>query len=258
MQTRNAPRESQHTSKIVKNYDLSITITRHGPKESFEGPLSEEGKSLVHNHYSGILNNTKLTSGICRKVVSSPIHRAKQTAQIYKSIIEKHFKIESDEISEDERLSEKNLLEFIDLLPPYKKDDWFRYWYTIQEKPGKDVPTGNDAVRGFADWILEQLDKQRESGGVAEIDAFSHGPVMAAFMLKLEEILGVTILSPNNSGGDRLRIDKLFAISNGDFKYLSNINIQNDSKHPGKIKLNFKEVRMELPLAAIIRMRDGV
>ncbi len=236
------------------SYDLSITITRHGPKQGLGGSLTEEGRAAVQNYYEDLYSQRTISDDVPRKLISSPIHRAVETAKIYKDVIHKYFPSSEIEIQEDERLSEKNILGFVSSLSVDCRDDWFRYWYTAEHRPHPNIPVGKEAVCNFARWMLDEINFQKQKGGSLAIDAFSHGPVMAGFMLRIEEKLGTELLMPLNEGQDRLHFNKLFALTDGEFKYLSNLNFRIDSGHPDILIVRFRGNNTEVPLHIIAEL----
>src|SRR5688572_23147870 len=117
------------TKQKLQTYVLDITITRHGPKDGIGGNLTAKGKESVLDYYKNFYNKPFQNQFAKRRLVSSPIHRAIETAYIYKGVIEEYNNAFPVPVEEDERLSEKDLVEFIHQLPENQQDDWFRYWY---------------------------------------------------------------------------------------------------------------------------------
>lgn len=243
-------RHSQDQSEAIHKAkaDLLVSVSRHGPKDGLEGPLTEQGKNSIKNFYHTIYKDSINDKEISRKLISSPIRRAKQTAEIFNDVISDRFNIEKQDLEEDERLSEQNLVEYIHLLPAEKQADWFRYWYEGGERTLSHVFTGNEAVRNFSQWLLDQVEHQIRSGKRMEINAFSHGPVMAAFILRMEEKMGVEILTLTT---DRLNYEKLFAEGGSEFMYLSNLRFYYFHADPDNISLYFRGKKINIPLSLL-------
>ncbi len=252
-----------------KRFEISITVTRHGPKQSLGGPLSDEGRALVQKQFSEMIRSIEPRMEIRRIIFTSPIHRALETAQIYKNIIDNHFSVpEQERLSNliiDERLSEKNLVDFIDQLSTNKKEDWFRHWYTAKERLIENVQSRTEAVSAFAHWLIERIKVHGNEGGIFEINAFSHGPVMAAFILRLEELMRISILGNNAAVnnfdyesekvlGERLKTDKLFANTDGVFQYLSSMKFHADSEQDELLKMYFGDSEIQIPIQAITEL----
>lgn len=228
----------QETS--AKSFETNILITRHGPKDGLGGPLSEEGKQSVLKHYQSQQPHSPEAE---IKVISSPISRAFETASIYKNVQDEMRSFSSADIELDERLSEKNLVEFIEQLQQDKKDEWFQEWFASE--------LGRQAASDLSSWILEQLLAQQFRGGALKIHAFSHGPTMAAFILILEELSGENLISNIDDETNRLSISRLFSSENSAFNYLSALEISNRSDDPEKIMIKLQDRTVSIPISLL-------
>lgn len=230
-------------TKNNEGYQLKITITRHGPKEGLGGNLTAEGKQSVLDYYKSLYDGNAIKKFPKRKLVSSPIHRAIETAYIYKGVIEEFDTSAAVPLEKDERLSEKDLVDFILQLPDEKQSDWFRYWYYSA--------SGARAIHEFSHWISEQIYRQKENGGILRIDAFSHGPIMAGFILRIEDILGKELLSPVQSNEKRLDFARLFSARSCAFDYLGSISISVSSQSPEFIEITTQKNTNLIPLSVL-------
>lgn len=224
----------------TKFYELNILITRHGPKDGLGGPLSQEGRESVLQHYQSQLADPTHTEN---KVISSPINRAFETANIYKHVQDQKHSLNSADVELDERLSEKNLVEFIEQLNDEKKEEWFQEWFVSE--------LGKQAASDFSNWILDQIHNQQIKGGALKINAFSHGPMMAAFVLKLEDLSGEKLIRGNVSETDRLSISRLFTSETSVFGYLSAIEISSKSDSPEKFMIKLQNHFAIIPLSLL-------
>lgn len=215
---------TQPSSSGTKEYELNITIIRHGPKDGFAGPITETSKGIIRQHFASLYQSLLINAATLRQLVSSPIERAKETALIFEEVMRKEG-ISPVVLEIDDRLSENNLIDFRDSLSPSLRKDWFRYWYRATERPEPEIAIGKEGINKFAEWILEKLHDQQQRGGCLRIDAFSHGPLMAGFILQVEEKIGKEILSPLKHGQDKLEFDKLFGSKESEFGYLGQLNL---------------------------------
>ncbi len=224
---------------------LFITITRHGPKQGFDGRLSAQGRDAVKNFYNSIFSSA-IAMPAPDIVVSSPIPRAVETAEIYHEAVIEKFPLSDLPLVQDERLSEKDTVEFVKELPLGHQADWFRYWYQSE--------VGKFAVSDFAKWILQQINQHSDDLAEFRIAAFSHGPVMAAFILRLEDILDTTIMLPTREGQDRLDFEKLFGAENGDFDFLSTLKIEFLTQWPETTIVSFGDTSIRVPLTTLVQL----
>ena len=232
-----------NTSNTSKPYKLNINITRHGPKESFGGPLSAKGRDLVFNHYVDFYSKfckESVENIEKRKLISSPVPRAKETANIYRNVSESHYQFFPFLVEVDTRLSEYNLVEFVTSLPDDKQNDWFRYWYQSE--------LGKKSVANFANWISEKILFQKTTGGNLQIDAFSHGPTMAGFFLSIEEKLNKKLLILPDSEKDRLNLENLFCLKESPFQYLSSFTVKASTSMQSDIILCIQGNEFIIPL----------
>lgn len=243
----NPERQSQQQieSKEKPDFEISIIVHRHGPKEGIAGRLSSEGEELTEKYftdaYKGIVFDDR-TDGA--DVEYSPIGRAQKTAEIYSDIV-RHYGIGNIRSSRtDERLSEGNIAEHPDLIEQYggRGSMWLKGWMGAEKRPLPDVKTGKEAAADFADWLLSKIFNRAKEGGVQEVDAFSHGPVMVAFILKLEEKLGEKILPENIQ--DKNIFENIF-------NYLSSMNFYTDSSRPNVIAFSFAGKKFDLPISLL-------
>jgi broad specificity phosphatase PhoE len=243
--TQNQPIEhsiqDNNSEQGQKLYELNISVTRHGPKESLGGSLSSEGKESVLRYYQQAWHNLPAKSDTPRKLISSPINRAVQTANIFKLVLQQKSgnSLANLEVEMDERLSEKDLIGFIGRLEPHQTE-WFEAWYISD--------FGKQAVAEFSAWVLEQIENQKLSGGSLEIDAFSHGPVMAAFALHMEDALGQKLLEEAGPNQSRFDITKLFSGDKSPFGYLGIINLATSSKNPDFINISVDDKVLSAPV----------
>ncbi len=238
------------------DYELNITITRHGPKYGFAGPLTEAGKKIIEDHFTSYQQNFLIDPNTPRQLVSSPIDRARETALIFEQVMRKERHLPPASLEIDDRLSENNLSDFRDTLPEDLKADWFRYWYSATERPRDNIAIGKEGLRKFTQWILEKLRDQRRSGGALRIDAFSHGPLMAGFILKMEELTAKEILVASGQGQDKLDFDKLFGSQESEFGYLGRLNIFASSPHDGDIILRVGGKTVIIPENILLILND--
>jgi len=236
----------------LPDYRLAIIIHRHGPKEGMAGPLSAEGEQQTEEYfreaYEGFDLDTGEVEGI--DIEHSPMVRAKKTSQIYSEVIGKYNNAKIKSTREDERLSEGTVAEHLDLIEAYggKGGKWIKGWLMADRRLREDVKTGREAVQGLASWLLEKITKRKQEGGTQEIDAFSHGPLMLGFLLKLEEKLGYKIL-PDNWEDKKVFENILYS--------LSYMNFYTESTRPEVVTLYFKGHSFEVPLTIIQELAAG-
>lgn len=228
---------SQNTeSKEKPDFKLGIIVHRHGPKEGIAGPLSGEGKKSTEEYFTFI--SKEELDGV--DVEYSPVGRTQETAQIFSDVVGR--KQGADKIKSsrsDERLSEGGIAEHPDLIDEYggRGGKWIKGWMKADERALPDVKTGKESAIDFTDWLLSKINTRKQEGGVQEIQAFSHGPVMAAFIIKLEEKLGKKIL-PADLG--------IFIGS-----YLSLMNFYVDSSSPDIVIFSFGSKKFEVPISTL-------
>ncbi|NQV87973.1 MAG: hypothetical protein HQ402_00260 [Parcubacteria group bacterium] len=235
-------------SKENLKYSINIIIHRHGPKQDIDGPLSEEGKKLTGDYFDEAYENITMDSssgGI--DIESSPIHRAEQTGQIYSTAIKRAGLGEIKSNKTDERLSEGGIAENKDVFDKLKEkypkgSEWLRGWLEMESRPTPEIKTGKEAVADFSSWILDKILSNKEKGGYQEVDAFSHGPVMAVFIIKLEEKLKIKLL-PDNWQDTK--------IWNNVLNYFSGIHLWADSNTPDIVNLSFADSKIEIPISTL-------
>ncbi len=229
-------------------YKLNIIVHRHGPKQGEDGPLSEEGKQVTRDYFENAYEGVSMDSssgGI--DIVHSPINRTQQTASIYSQVVEQTNSGVIKSEAADDRLSEGGIAENKEVLGKLLQEygaggKWIIGWLKMEYRPSPEIKSGQEAVADFSKWILDKVSDSSRKGGSQEIDAFSHGPVMAAFLLKLQEKLGLSILPEN------WQEKKIFE---NVLNYLSSMNLWTDSDMAGTIQLNFAGNKIEVPIKAL-------
>lgn len=237
----------QREQKETPDYKLTIIVHRHGPKAAMDGPLTEIGKEEVADFfadaYEGVANDLPEGQGV--DIEHSPIQRTTETA--YSLARASGQKVNS--IKSDERLSEGEISRFSNLIEQWggKGGRWMSKWITLDARPYPEVKTGSEAVRDFSGWLLEKINRLKEKGGVQEVDAISHVPVMVAFLARLEERLGASLLPMDWAKNDDA--SKLV-------DYLQYVNLYTDSAVPDSIKLNFKGNTVDVPIQVIQELAE--
>lgn len=181
----------------IPDFSLTVVVHRHGPKEGQNGPLKESGKEEVREYFSdayeGVVQDDEETGGV--DIVHSPILRAAQTANIEAEVIRSRGgKVKS--VSVENRLNEGELSRYEEKMKQLGggKGKWLNGWMALTERPEPDVKTGKETAAGVAEWLLELADARKKSGGAQEVEAISHFPVLAAFLMRLHETSGLPIL----------------------------------------------------------------
>lgn len=227
-------------------YETRITIHRHGPKIGIDGPLSEEGKAVVADYFDNAYENIPLATGNIT-IEYSPIHRAKESAIIYKNSLLSQNPRTSIPLKEDARLSEGGIAENKEVLDGLfrtygRGGKWIYGWLKMEDRPTPEIKTGSEAVADFSGWILDKIHHVENEGGKQEVDAFSHGPVILAFLITIEEKMKENILPENWTDKN------IFATL---LDYLSSIQILHDSNSPNEIEINFAHQKHIVPLEVI-------
>lgn len=223
-------------------FQLTIVLHRHGEKASIAGDLSEFGKEQAAQYfqeaYKGVALDLDEGQGV--DVESSPIGRTTQTALL--SSENSGGKIRSFKF--DERLSEGPVAHHLDLINSWGGTGgrWIGPWMALRERPHPDVKTGQEAVRGFLKWLLEKIEKRQKEGGTQEIDAFSHFPIMMAFLMKVEEITGQKLLSDGWQS-----VDNATQLVN----FLESINVRVDSTNKNEVQMSYRGQLVRIPLKAL-------
>lgn len=223
-------------SKEKPDFKISIIVYRHGPKEGIAGPLSDEGKQMTKECFDFVAEQ-----GIGEvDVEHSPVGRAQETAEIFSDAVTKKHgaeKIKSTQF--DERLSEGDVAEHPDLIDEYggRGGKWIKGWMEAEKRSLPEVKTGKETAADFTDWVLSKISDRQQQGGTQEVQAFSHGPVMVAFIAKLEEKLGEKIL-PKDLG--------IFIGS-----YLSLMDFHADSSRPDIVSFSFGSKKFEVPVSIL-------
>ncbi|MEO6077851.1 MAG: hypothetical protein ABIP54_03625 [Candidatus Andersenbacteria bacterium] len=229
-------------------FDLNIIVHRHGPKEGMTGTLSVEGRQATEDYFSEAYKGIEFDGpedGV--DIEYSPIHRTRETADIYSSIIQKNGIGKIRSTHEDERLSEGSVAEHPELIESYggKKGKWLTGWMETENRPLPDVKTGQQAATGFCEWLLEKVSIRKHEGGKQEVDAFSHGPVIVAFLIQLEKKMNTKILPEHWQDTN---------IFEGSANYLRYINFHANSSAPDRVSLFFNDKKIEIPLELLGNM----
>ncbi len=229
---------NQESKEKIKEYSLSVTLTRHGVKEGMDSGLSEEGKIETRDYYMDVYRGVPIDEGVEREVVSSSKDRAIETADIYQKTLTMMHGTKQVLPKIDDRLGESNAANFAEQQPEKERENWFKNWLESAE--------GKNAVRGFVEWLLENIHNQQKNGGKKDIDAFSHAPLMAGFIIELEKRLGINILTTKGSGDTYSR--KNLAGYDSKMGYLTNINILTSSENPDSINLIYAGKTYKIPI----------
>lgn len=187
-------------SKEVPDFDLAVTITRHGPKQGMDGPLSEQGAQETEEYFSDAYENVAIDTDRKRRVIASPKERASQTARVYQKVLERNNGVEPVEVETEEFLNEGDIMAFYDSLSANEQKNWFKYWHDGSKELPPNAPDFKNVVRDFSSWLLKEINTAKTTGGNLDIDAFSHGPLMGAVLLSLEDELGEEIITSPNAG----------------------------------------------------------
>jgi len=230
-------------------FDLVINVTRHGPKQGLDGPLSEEGKQKTEDYFSDAYDSVSIDEGREQRVVSSPKERAKQTANIYQKEMERNSGIKPVEVEIEEFLNEGGILPFYDTLSEEEQKNWFKHWYEINKGLPLESSDFKKMVRDFSSWLLKEINKIKNTGGNSDINAFSHGPLIGAVLLSLEDELGQEIITSSSNGTDRIDRKKILDINSGQLRALQNINFYINSKDPNIIKINVLNQMFSVPIS---------
>lgn len=238
-------------------FDLVINVTRHGPKQGLDGPLSEEGKQKTEDYFSDAYDNVPVDQEREQRVISSQKERAKQTANIYQREMERNNGIKPVEVEIEEFLNEGDILPFYDTLSEEEQKNWFKHWY----EANKDLPLESSdfkkMVRDFSIWLLKEINKIKNTGGNSDINAFSHGPLMGAVLLSLEDELGQEIITSSSNGADRIDRKKILDINSGQLRALQNINFYLNSKDPNVLKINVLNKMFSVPINVFEKFATG-
>ncbi|HRZ30289.1 MAG TPA: histidine phosphatase family protein [Candidatus Paceibacterota bacterium] len=222
----------------AKDYSLSITLTRHGAKKSIDGGLSEQGREEAGQYFTEAYEGIPLDQAIEREVISSSKERAVETATQYQGALDKAYGTQAVVHTVDDRLSESDFVKFASNLPEEEKGDVIKLWL--------ESPRGKENLHNFVEWLLEKIVFQKEEGGKKEIDAFSHGPLMAIFIIEIEKRLGVNILTIKH-GQDNYSIKNLAGYGSK-LGFLKNINITMSSERPNEFKLVYNGQSYQIPV----------
>jgi broad specificity phosphatase PhoE len=235
-------------SKVMPDFDLAVTITRHGPKQGMDGPLSEQGTKETEEYFSDAYKNVVIDPYRKRRVIASPKERANQTARIHEKVLERNNNVESVEVETNEFLNEGDIMAFYNSLTPDEQINWFKYWYDGNKELSPNTPDFKKVVQGFFSWFLKEIKNVKIAGGNLDIDTFSHGPLMGAILLSLEDELGEEIITSPNIRDGRIDRTKIFDLYNGQLRALQNINFYINSKEPEIIKLSVLDKVISIPI----------
>jgi len=237
MERRNSP---NFESKERPSFNLDITVTRHGPKSFISSDLSPEGKDDTRTYFQEAYDGVILDEQADLRIEHSSIKRTAQTAGIFKTAINN-----KSELIVDERLSEGSIakdLKVIEKLGGPGK--WIEPWTKLDKSPAPGVKSGKEAVRQFCDWLIDKINNAKNVGGKKEVDAFSHMPVMIAFLAKVQQETGVQLLE--ESWGDKVQVNNMI-------RYLDQIQIHADSRTPDIATLRFNDKMVEISIQDIRR-----
>jgi len=247
--------ENFNEKNELPEYELNITITRHGPrqKDDMLGQTVEMKRESFYktlDDYDGVAVGVK-PDEIARKAVSSPKQRAIDTLQARQEALA-HYGAKPVPVEIEEKLSEGGM-DYYNNLPEEEKEKWFEKWYGSPNKPDPGVSTGKEVAAAFSIWLLREIDEAKTSGGKHETDGTSHCPAMAAFILSLEEKLGELIISKTIDGKNRFDPKWLDQI----IPPMGSFNISASSKSPDSISLYFAGKSVNVPLSAIRELAEA-
>ena len=231
------------------DFELTITVNRHGPRPKDDrAGLTPEQKEQIFNRtlddYEGF--DFSREKNLKKRIVVSPKIRAGETArERQKALL--HFGSAAVPIETDDRLSEGGVDYYDDLIAKDPEVDWFRQWYTGKERPTPDVKLGREAAADYAEWLLDTIEQAKKSGGEQWVDAYSHAPAMAAFILTLEDKLGIDITVPGLAGEDRFTPARIAR----NFPLLGSFSITASSKTPEAVKLYLNGRNYDISLKVI-------
>ncbi len=229
-------------------YELTITTNRHGPrpKEDHAGLTKEQKDQVYYRRLDDYKGYDLSQEQVKKRIIASPKIRAKETAQIQQQAMF-NYGAKAVPIESDERLAEGGMSYYDGLIEQDPKVDWYRQWYYAKERPAPDVKLGWEAAADYSDWLLETIEKAKKSGGEQWVDAYSHAPVMSAFILTLEDKLGIDLIAPGLAGEDRLNPDRI----RRNFPLLGSFSITTSSKTPEAIKLYLNGRNYDISLKVI-------
>jgi broad specificity phosphatase PhoE len=232
----------EHKDKPV--WRVWIHVQRHGEKEGDSGGLSERGAEEAREYYREAYKGT--SAGVVWEVESSPIDRAEQTAQLY---VEAKGELggSAEFLGTDERLSEGTVSRHSDIQAEHlggKGGRWMRGFMDLNERlpEAPDMKIGKEVASEFAQWLLEKINAGVGDHQSKNISAFSHGTVMAAFILSLQERFGMDILPVDWKEKNIFRTM---------LPYLSYVNFDIDSLHPESVDMYFLEKKYSIPKRVI-------
>lgn len=241
-------------SKVMPDFDLAVTITRHGPKQGMDGPLSEQGTQETEKYFLHAYKNVVIDPYRKRRVIASPKERANQTARIYEQVLERNNNVEPAEVETGEFLNEGDIMAFYNSLTPDEQKNWFKYWYDGNKELSPNIPDFKKVVQGFFSWFLKEIKNVKIAGGNLDIDTFSHGPLMGAILLSLEDELGEEIITSPNIKDNRIDRTKIFDLYDGQLRALQNINFYINSKEPETIKLSVLGKVISIPITVLEKL----
>ncbi|MEK9157365.1 MAG: hypothetical protein AAB448_04555 [Patescibacteria group bacterium] len=259
---------SPETHEQLRSYEFQFTLYRHGPKTSVNGDLSEAGWQKTKDFHAerydkGLADVEKVD------LIVSPIFRTWGTGQAATAaLVERMGEEGLGEVGVDERLTEGVLSENEDRVneigrltggPDGRHGRMLVGWLGL-EKPLDNWPemmTYKQAAGNIAELILERVLLRKEAGGNQKLEAFSHGPVLAAFIVRLEELSGQKLL-PQDWKEQAVSGDQVPGISDEDkkktspmwtlFDFNSHAILRADSYAPEEFTVEFhgKTIRLSL------------
>lgn len=249
-----APEQLGNESIESKDFDLVITITRHGPKKGLDGPLSEEGKEHTAEYFANAYENVAIDAGRERKVVSSPKERAQQTANLYQNALEKDSGVQPLKVEISDFLNEGEIMFYYDSLTKEEQKNWFKYWHANEKELPPGAPDFKLVTKKFAQWLLSEINTVKETGGNHDVDAFSHGPLMGGVLISLEDALNQEIITDPQAGENRIDRDRIFDLYTGQLRALQNINFHISSKNPDVVNLTFLDKKLSMPMEVLEKL----
>jgi hypothetical protein len=165
--------------------------------------------------------------------------------------LERNHAVEPIEVETAEFLNEGDIMAFYDSLATDDQKNWFKYWHDGSKELPKNAPDFKKVVRDFASWLLEEIKSIKSTGGNLDIEAFSHGPLMGAVLLSIEDELGEEIITSPNAGDDRIDRTKIFDLYRGQLRALQDMTFYLNSKDPNNIKLSILDRSIQIPIGVL-------
>ena len=245
-----------------KSYRLLFILSRHGPKIGVNGSLSPEGFEQTKEVHRG-----RYTSGAPTEemdVVVSPIFRTWETGQAATSALLEH-EGQLGDVDVDARLTEGVLSENEDRVneigrltggPDGRHGRMLVAWLTLEKRLANwpEMMLASEAAANVANVILERIDKQKKKGGNKKVEAFSHGPVLAAFLDRLEQLSGQQILPADWKEQAVHGVGKETSPMWTIFDFNSHVALSTSSDKPEEFTLEFTGKSIKVPLHVLREM----